>query len=77
MQRLTVSINNQEVEFIIVEAGEKAKAIREELNLDISDVAGISWLKDDDFEYDYPLSAEALKNAGVDFTTINAVMELK
>ena len=84
MIKINAQIKGNEITLIAVKKGEKVGRIRRELGLDVGECIAIriggfdADVEDaDEFEWAYPETAKALKNAGVDITGLVAVMEVQ
>lgn len=80
MQQLTISINNKDVNIIVVETGESPRKVREALGHTPKDwmlalFAGDDFEDLDDLAFEQPEIAQAIKNAGI--TNPVCVVELQ
>jgi hypothetical protein len=83
MQRATVTINDKKkVNFVLIETGEKTGKVRRSLGIEISQVQGVTYFGEDvedekDFASFFPETHKALSDAGINFSNVTAIMELK
>lgn len=75
-QKIEATINKTEVTLYTVERGERAKQVRLDNGIEISANITIHDINED-FNDDFPMTAKTLKDAGINLSSLVAVIEVR
>lgn len=82
MKTVNATINGTKVTIGVIETGEKPRQVREALGVEIgsntsTSMRGEDWDDEQDLEHSFPKTYQALKAAGVNFSTMRGYIEVQ